>query len=94
MSVSAIQPANATLLVSATQPDAATVASSASGMNGNEFMLILLAQLKNQNPLEPMDNSEFMGQMTQLNSLQELQRINGSLEYLITIIGENGGVTA
>lgn len=53
---------------------------------GEQFMQLLLAQLRNQNPLEPMDNSEFMGQMTQLNSLQELQKMNDSLTRLVNLV--------
>lgn len=41
----------------------------------NEFMQMLMAQLRHQNPMEPMNDSEMMAQFTQLNSLQELQSI-------------------
>jgi flagellar basal-body rod modification protein FlgD len=63
-----------------------------------QFMTILLAQLKNQNPMEPMKDSEMMAQMTQLNSLQELQTMNASIEqmaasssagYAASLIGKN-----
>ena len=47
---------------------------------GDQFMALLLAQLRNQNPLEPMEDRDLMGQITQLNSLQELQKINGLLQ--------------
>ncbi len=49
-------------------------------MNGNEFMMLLLAQLKNQNPLEPLNDQDLMAQFTQLNSLQELQYISAALQ--------------
>jgi flagellar hook assembly protein FlgD len=49
-------------------------------MNGDDFMLLLLAQLKNQNPLDPMDDQAMMAQFTQLNSLQELQKISSAIE--------------
>lgn len=45
------------------------------GYGSNEFMLMLLAQLRHQNPMEPMKDNEMMAQFTQLNSLQELQSI-------------------
>jgi flagellar basal-body rod modification protein FlgD len=56
-----------------------------STMEGNEFMQLLLVELKHQDPLKPMDSSEIMAQITQLNSLQELQAINGGIQML----GEN-----
>ncbi len=60
-------------------------ASSSSGMTGlgeSDFMIMLVAQLKNQNPLEPMDNKDLMGQVTQLNSLNELQAISTQIKTL------------
>lgn len=47
-----------------------------------QFMQILLAQLRNQNPLDPVQDKDFMGQMTQMNSLQELQKMNALLKSL------------
>ena len=55
-------------------------------INDSQFMTILLAQLTHQNPLEPMKENEMLGQMTQLNSLQQLQKINTTLEKLIKIV--------
>jgi flagellar basal-body rod modification protein FlgD len=70
-----------------TQSNSGLQANAGSGlaMDGGEFMMILLAQLRNQNPLEPMDDKELISQMAQLNSLQELQKINASLSTLLTI---------
>ena len=50
----------------------------------NDFMLILLAQMTHQNPLEPMKDSEMMGQYAQLNSVQQLQSINAALTQMMT----------
>jgi flagellar basal-body rod modification protein FlgD len=64
----------------------------------SDFMMMLLAQLKNQNPLEPMDDSQMMSQMAQLNSLSELQAINDAssqaaksseMGYASSLIGKN-----
>ena len=51
---------------------------------GGDFMTLLVAQLQNQDPLEPMDGSEFMSQLVQLQSLAELTQIRAGL-------GELGG---
>ncbi|HEY9077895.1 MAG TPA: flagellar hook capping FlgD N-terminal domain-containing protein [Anaerolineaceae bacterium] len=45
----------------------------------DNFMTILMAQLKNQNPLEPMQDKDFMAQMAQFNSLNELRTIKTTL---------------
>lgn len=51
--------------------------------NGNErdmFMTLLVAQLKNQDPLEPQDGSQFVAQLAQFNSLDQLVGIRQLLE--------------
>lgn len=57
-----------------------------SGFDANAFMAILLAQLRNQNPLEPMDDKELIAQMTQLNSLEELKKISSGIDTLIKLV--------
>jgi len=44
-----------------------------------QFMKLLVAQLQNQNPLDPMDNGEMTAQLAQIASLEQLERINGAL---------------
>jgi flagellar basal-body rod modification protein FlgD len=43
------------------------------------FLKLLTSQLKYQNPLEPMNDQEFVGQMTQFSSLEQLQNMNSTL---------------
>lgn len=52
---------------------------SSSTDTNDQFMSLLLAQLTNQNPLEPMDDTEMVNQMVQMNSLTELQKISKAL---------------
>lgn len=42
-------------------------------------MLLLLAQLKNQDPLKPMEDREFITQLAQFNLLEETQKMNENL---------------
>lgn len=46
----------------------------------DRFMKLLVAQLQNQDPLNPMDNSQMTSQMAQLSSLQQLTKITSLLE--------------
>ena len=48
----------------------------------NEFMQLLVAQLQAQDPLNPMDSSEFISQLAQFSSLEQLQGINDKLDDL------------
>jgi flagellar basal-body rod modification protein FlgD len=46
----------------------------------NEFLLLLVAQLKGQNPLNPIDGTQFVSQLAQFSSLEELTKIRTSMD--------------
>jgi len=50
---------------------------SASGIQ-MDYMKLLVTQLQNQNPLEPMDNTEMTAQLAQFSQLQQLEGMNSS----------------
>lgn len=55
-----------------------------------QFFQLLVAQLKNQDPLQPMDNTQFVTQLAQFTTLQTLQSIQSSLQSSIgaQLLGE------
>lgn len=53
-----------------------------------DFLQVLLAQLQFQDPLEPMDNNEFIAQFAELTNLEQTQQLNDRLETLLTL--QNG----
>lgn len=52
----------------------------AENLGKNDFMELMLAQLKNQSPLDPKDNGEFVSQLAQFSSLEEMQKVTGAVE--------------
>ncbi len=46
----------------------------------NEFMELMIAQMNNQNPLEPQDNGEFIAELAQFSSLEEMQGLTATVE--------------
>ena len=48
------------------------------------FLQLLGAQMKNQNPLEPMKDTEFIGQMAQFSQLEQVTRMNTSMDAMQT----------
>ena len=48
-------------------------------MGKDDFLTLLITQLKNQDPLNPSDSTEFTAQLAQFSSLEQLQNINDAL---------------
>ena len=64
--------------VSATTSSSSESSSSSTGIE-DTFMELLLAELQHQNPMEPMDSSEMVSQMAQMNTVQQLQNMAESI---------------
>lgn len=58
------------------------LSSDGSNFSADDFMTLLLAQLRNQNPMEPLKENEMIVQMSQMNSVQELQKLNLAVTQL------------
>ncbi|MCD9006889.1 flagellar hook assembly protein FlgD [Luteimonas sp. XNQY3] len=63
----------------------AGTAQSASGNNAEslgqaDFLRLMTEQLKHQDPLNPMENSAFLGQLAQFSTVQGIQSLNASVE--------------
>lgn len=50
----------------------------------NEFLELLVAQLNNQNPLEPQENGEFIAQLAQFSQVEGIEKLNSSMESLLS----------
>ena len=48
-----------------------------------DYMTLLVAQLQNQNPLEPMDNDQMAMQLAQYSQLQQLESMNSSFSSVL-----------
>jgi flagellar hook assembly protein FlgD len=60
----------------------ATPSAPKSSLGKDEFLKILVTQLKNQNPLDPLKPEEFLGQLSQLTQVEQLTNISGSIADL------------
>ena len=70
---------NATSATSNVTPTTATNA-----LDKDGFMKLLIAQLSHQNPLDPLNDQQFIAQMSQLSSLDATQNMNKQLGSLIS----------
>ena len=57
-------------------PPSAQQSSALGGLDGNAFLKLMIAQLKYQNPFQPMDPSAMMQQTSSLTSVQTLQSLS------------------
>ncbi|QGH34540.1 flagellar hook assembly protein FlgD [Gracilibacillus salitolerans] len=48
-----------------------------------EFLKILMTQLQNQDPLNPMEDKEFISQMTTFSSLEQMMNMSNSIDSLV-----------
>ena len=83
----------------ATKTGSLNTATSAKDLQ-NEFLLLLITQLKNQDPLNPMDSTNFTSQLAQFSSLEQLTQVNDGIRalasaqnsmqnaYLVNLIGK------
>jgi flagellar basal-body rod modification protein FlgD len=53
----------------------------------NTFLSLLTAQLRNQTPLEPVDNASFMNQMASYTTMEEQRNLNGNMLKLLDYQG-------
>lgn len=49
----------------------------------DRFMKLLVAQMKNQDPLSPMDNAQMTSQIAQINMVGGIEKLNGTVESLL-----------
>jgi flagellar basal-body rod modification protein FlgD len=60
----------------------ASGAASATSLGGTDFMTLLLAQLKHQDPSKPVDSSAFLSQLASLSQVQGIAQLNTSFSAL------------
>ncbi|MEO1042578.1 MAG: flagellar hook capping FlgD N-terminal domain-containing protein [Pseudomonadota bacterium] len=52
----------------------------------SEFLLLLTAQIENQDPLEPLDANQFVEQLAMINALEQQIETNSKLDDIIGLI--------
>jgi flagellar basal-body rod modification protein FlgD len=55
----------------------------ADGLGRQEFLQLLVTQLRNQDPLEPLNDREFIAQMAQLSALQATNDLAGQVKQMV-----------
>ncbi|MCD6706711.1 MAG: flagellar hook assembly protein FlgD [Thiobacillus sp.] len=66
-----------------------TTATSTAQETEDRFLALLVAQMQNQDPLNPLDNAEVTSQMAQLSTVQGIEDMNATLDALAASMGVN-----
>jgi flagellar basal-body rod modification protein FlgD len=69
----------------------ATVGKAGGEMGKDQFLQLLVTEMKNQDPLNPVDNKEMVAQLAQFSALEQMQNVSKQVEGLRQ---ENGLVSA
>ncbi len=54
-------------------------------MDRDAFFKLLITQLQNQDPLKPMENKEFVSQMAQFSSLEQMNKMNENMNKFMDV---------
>jgi flagellar basal-body rod modification protein FlgD len=69
--------------LTATDPAATSPTADIRDMEVSQFLDLLIAQLQNQDPLEPMENSEMMAQIAQMREISSTDQLTETLEAMV-----------
>lgn len=83
MSTSLISPVSSS---SSSTSQSQSQSSPAGIANESTFLTLLVTQLKNQDPLSPTDSTQFVSQLAQFSSLEQLTNINTNVGTLTSVI--------
>jgi len=77
----------------------ATLGNSSKSTNVTEemqdrFLMLLTTQLRNQDPLNPLDNAQMTSQLAQINTISGIEKLNTTLGKMLEIYNDGQGMQA
>lgn len=81
----------------AASTSSSTSSSSSTGgisITANDFLTLLVTELKNQDPTNTTDPNQYVNQLVQINSLQQLIGINSGVGKIDNVLGLTGSSTS
>jgi flagellar basal-body rod modification protein FlgD len=75
---------------STTQPNSGNSSSNSATITANDFLQLLVTEMQNQDPTSTTDPNEYINQLVQVNSLEQLISINQDLSGLSTASNSTG----
>ncbi len=75
------------------QVSSAPIQSANNAISQEEFVKLFLAQLNYQDPLEPLNNREFLAQLAQFSSLEQSRQINDNILGVMAMQASTQGLS-
>jgi flagellar basal-body rod modification protein FlgD len=81
---------------SSTNNSSSNGSGSITGISANEgtFLTLLVTQLKNQDPLNPTDSTQFVSELAQFSSLEQLININQGVTNISTVVDPSASTSS
>jgi flagellar basal-body rod modification protein FlgD len=70
----------------------ATKKDNPNSLGKDDFLKILITQLQNQDPMQPLEDKEFIAQMAQFTSVEQLTNMSNELHQLPQMLGFASGL--
>jgi flagellar basal-body rod modification protein FlgD len=81
-------------LLAAMNPSKSSTAASSAEEAQNRFMTLLVTQMKNQDPMNPMDNAQMTSQLAQLSTVTGIDKLNTTVQSLMSTFQSNQSLQA
>lgn len=91
--IASLNSANSSIPGSSSATSGSTAASSAAGLQ-DSFMTLLVTQLQNQDPLNPMDSGQMTSQLAQISTVDGINKLNATLQALNTSMSSSQSMSA
>lgn len=89
-----VNPAASTGAATTSASSSTAINTAGVGEEFNNFLQLLTAQIKNQDPLSPLDSTQFVEQLATFSSLEQQVKTNVSLEGIASMIGDLHAIVA
>ncbi len=89
MTIHGIQSTDPTTIPLTSPTSAPATADASNGLGKDAFMRLLVDQIKNQDPLSPSDNTQYLAQLAQFSSLEQMQSLNDNIVGLAVLQQNN-----
>lgn len=65
-----------------------------SSLGQADFLRLMTEQFKNQDPLKPLDNAQFLGQLAQFSTVQGIDKMQGAMEAVASVMESDQALRA